>query len=266
MIKYGRLELHKSEEVIAVGDIHGEYKKLENILPKILPFLSNPKCHLVFCGDYCDIGENSPKVFEILIDLKNKYPEQVFFISGNHEAMLEHTLSGRNDWLHYTNKTLYQFIENYNLPDSLLETIKKVCDERGVTDFLKSLIPYYESDSVIITHAPLDKTICLMHGLEDYEEDLKDPNYFGVGGKYFLDRIIFELFWGNTPEEGEIMKIPQIKKFLICGHQFKHHPQPRLFKDRAFIDTGCGYYAQKPLIALKYPGKVVFKGEDWGLS
>ena len=75
-----------------------------------------------------------------------------------------------------------------------------------------------------------------------------------MGGRYILDRMLFDLIWGFTFEEDNI----PIEKIQVCGHQFKHHKQPRLFKNRAFIDTGCGY-GDKPLTAVEFPKKLVFQ-------
>jgi len=82
-MQYGSRKIFFAEELIAVGDIHGEAFKLENILKQVIPFLkNNSRCHLVFCGDYCNRGSDSARVFEILIRLKKEYPTQAFFCYG----------------------------------------------------------------------------------------------------------------------------------------------------------------------------------------
>ncbi|MCE5226870.1 MAG: metallophosphoesterase, partial [Porphyromonadaceae bacterium] len=84
-VRYGKRDIYHADELITIGDIHGEDLHLEDILNQTTPFLdNNPNCHIVFCGDYCNRGSNSARVFELLINLKKKYPSQAYFIKGNH--------------------------------------------------------------------------------------------------------------------------------------------------------------------------------------
>lgn len=252
--KYGENELYHSDELIAVGDVHGEDKKLEDILNQVTPFLdNNPKCHLVFCGDLCNRGPNSARVFELLIDLKRKYPEQAFFIMGNHEEMLITTLRGKSWWTKYTFTTWDSMQSHWNVPLFSVQELAKECLDRGIVDFLDNLIPYYESDEYLCTHAPLDRMGC--YGLETYNLN------FGKAlvQEYFLESISYDLRWGFTTEESKLNRVEHMKKYHISGHQFRHHKQPRLFRHRAFIDVGCGASLDKPLVAVRFPGKKVYR-------
>lgn len=239
-MNYGKLPIRDAEEVIAVGDIHGESKKLLSLLPKILPFLTNPKCHIVFVGDYFDVGPNAIAVYDILLKLKNTYPNQIFFLKGNHEDMLLSCLKGKPTWLVNCKKTLEQFANRWGILEKDLLKLEPYAAE--LFGFLDSLLPYYESECVIVTHAPMTKLSLTLN------------KNSVTGYEYILDKLSFDLLWMNASEE----EILPIDKFCISGHQYKHHKQPRIFKKRAFIDTGCGYYPHKPLLALKYPGKVKF--------
>jgi len=186
--KYGERELHHADELIAIGDIHGEDKKLEDLLKQVTPFLdSNPNCHIVFCGDLCNRGPNSARVFELLIDLKNKYPEQSFFIMGNHEEMLITTIQGESWWTKYTYSTWDSMQSHWNVPMLSVQELAKECLDRGVIDFLDNLIPYYENDDYICTHAPIDRGNC--YGLESYNLDFGKT----VLQEYFLDKMLHEL-------------------------------------------------------------------------
>lgn len=252
--KYGERDLLYSEELIAVGDIHGEDKKLEDIIKQVTPILdANSKCHIVFCGDFCDRGPNSARVFELLIAFKARYPEQAFFIKGNHEEMFITTLQGDGGWLKYTASTWDSMSSHWKLPLFSVQDLVKECLDRGIVDFLDSLIPYYENEDYICTHAPLDRANCW--GLESYNLDFGKT----VIQEYFLDSRIHELRWGFTMEDPKLCQIKHMKKYHICGHQFRHHKQPRLFKHRAFIDVGCGARDNKPLVAVKFPGNKVYR-------
>ena len=54
--------------LIAIGDIHGEYYKLENLLEKIAPTAQD---RFVFLGDYIDRGLYSKQGVDKLLDLSN---------------------------------------------------------------------------------------------------------------------------------------------------------------------------------------------------
>jgi hypothetical protein len=255
--RYGKRELYHADELFTVGDVHGEDLKLEDLLKQVTPFLdNNPNCHIVFCGDLCNgKGPNSARVFELLIDLKNKYPTQAFFIMGNHEEMLITTIQGKSIWMEYTKVTWDSMNKHWGVNMLSIQQLAKECLDRGVIDFLDGLIPYYENDTFICTHAPLDRSTCYMHGIKDYKEN------FGKQGfqSYFLERLGSSIRWEFTTEDPKLSRIPDMKKFIICGHQFKHHKQPRLFKHRAFVDVGCGYAKHRDLVAVKFPEKKVFR-------
>jgi hypothetical protein len=63
--------------------------------------------------------------------------------------------------------------------------------------------------------------------------------------------MLDDIKWQFTSEE---LTIPWVDKFRICGHQPGSFSHPRIFKDRAFIDTGCGK-GPRPLTCMVYPGK-----------
>ena len=53
--------------LIAIGDVHGRFNKLEGLLSKISP---QPDDRIVFLGEYIDRGSESYEVVELLIRLK----------------------------------------------------------------------------------------------------------------------------------------------------------------------------------------------------
>ncbi len=66
----------------AVGDIHGDIEKLEELLAE-LPLRQGDR--LVFLGDYVDRGPDAFGVVERLIQLQREWP--CIFLLGNHESM-----------------------------------------------------------------------------------------------------------------------------------------------------------------------------------
>ena len=74
-----------NKRLIAIGDIHGEITKLNNLIEK-LTLQNNDK--LIFLGDYIDRGQGSKQVVDKLIELSKSY--ECEFLMGNHEfALLE---------------------------------------------------------------------------------------------------------------------------------------------------------------------------------
>ena len=78
-------------ELVVVGDLHGDIQSLEIILDEINSgkFLSNLYNKIIFLGDYVDRGSRSVDVLLRLCELKHEYPGSVILMRGNHEAPKE---------------------------------------------------------------------------------------------------------------------------------------------------------------------------------
>ena len=165
-------------------------------------------------------------------------------------------MTGNQGWMSYLSVTLDNYKEVWQLPDTNPDTITKALMNKGFKEITSRMIPYYETNEILGTHAPLDYTACMMNGLDYYEEQYIDrvnnPNFH-----YFLEKLDHEILWQFTDEN---MKIPAFKKFRVCGHQPGRGKHPRLFKDRAFIDSGCGK-GDRPLTCLVYPGKKYYQSK-----
>jgi predicted MPP superfamily phosphohydrolase len=256
-IKYGARPLHYPVgKTYFFGDVHNEADKLMSVLDQIEPLIT-PDDHIVFCGDLVDRGVQAALTIEVLVDLTKKYPGQVFFVRGNHDWMLQHYLmTGSNGWMQYLDITLQDYKNKWKLTDIAPNTITTALMSKGFKEITSRMIPYYETDSVVATHAPLDLSVCMMNGLDFYEERYKD-RINDPGFTYFFERIDHELLWQFTEES---MVISDFKKFRICGHQPGHYKNPRMFRDRAFIDTGCGK-GNRPLTCMVYPGKKIYQSQ-----
>ena len=94
-IRNSLIELEMPENLVIVGDLHGDLKSLLLILRKIKyeNFLSNANNKLIFLGDYVDKGPNSIKILHNIFYLKCRYPDSVVLMRGNHEAPIEFPFS-----------------------------------------------------------------------------------------------------------------------------------------------------------------------------
>lgn len=72
------------ERIFAIGDIHGHYARLRELMGR-LPLQESDT--LVFLGDYIDRGPATREVLDYLIELQARHKD-IVFLMGNHEYML----------------------------------------------------------------------------------------------------------------------------------------------------------------------------------
>ena len=97
-VSNGLLDIYDLENLVVVGDLHGDCKSLFRILCKIdyKQFLSKRLNKLVFLGDYIDRGTDSIGIVYSVCYLKTAYPDSVILMRGNHEAPAEFPFSPHN--------------------------------------------------------------------------------------------------------------------------------------------------------------------------
>jgi serine/threonine protein phosphatase 1 len=70
---------------LAIGDIHGGYRGLKQLLERVNP---QPEDQLIFLGDYVDGWSESYEVIEHLLELKNNHTTAPIFLRGNHDELV----------------------------------------------------------------------------------------------------------------------------------------------------------------------------------
>ncbi len=124
-----------------VGDIHGAYLALEELLQTISLKASDS---LIFLGDYVDGWSQSPEVIDALISLKSQY--NCIFIRGNHDDLfLNYLKTGRfsQEWIIHGGQSTLDAYRNISL-EKLNQHIA----------FLESLQPYYvDASNRLFLHA-----------------------------------------------------------------------------------------------------------------
>lgn len=194
-----------SEQVIAIGDIHGCARSLKALWKKLEPYKES--LH-IFVGDYIDRGPGSRQVIDFLLAACEE--RECIFLRGNHEQMLLDALQ-KNRYAHWminggdrTLKSYGDTTELTNLPDEHLE-------------FYEHTLPYFENDDYFFVHAgaPSYQTL---------EKSKKDPesSYYFLWGRDHLNAL-------STPWE----------KIVVFGHTPR--PNPILKPKMIGIDTGCVY-------------------------
>jgi len=203
-----------------IGDVHGNYEELMDLLDKINPILRQDK--LIYLGDYIDRGPQSYKVIRFLIDLQNKYgKEHVVLLRGNHEDMaIENIEHGRIDCFNGYDITFMDFIKNNDSIENYYE-------------FFKGLPLYYEDESFIYVHGGIKPGIA-MEKQDDYDLLWIREEFF-ESSLTFIKPVIF----GHTPT------INIIGTF-----------SPFIKKDRIGIDTGIVYGGRLTALEI-HDGKIV---------
>jgi serine/threonine protein phosphatase 1 len=205
----------KSKETFVIGDVHGCYHTLLNLLKK-LP----KKSKLIFVGDLCDKGRYSKDVIEFV--LQNGH----ICIKGNHEhlvqtylkkAVLKGDMSSK--WASRKGWGGKETIENYR---GDLESMKRHLD------WIKSLPLYYEVENFFITHG---------FGLPYYERKHQ------CSSKLFVNRIDDSTYMKDWED------FRDYKVINIFGHcNFKEVLRG---KNYICIDTGCCYGNKLTALNLK---------------
>jgi len=99
---HGRLQM-PGILTYAVGDIHGSFTKLVNLLKHCEAHCGSNSSRFVFIGDYIDRGRRSRNVVNRLIADQSAAPDRIVCLRGNHEEMLINASKHRNELLWLSN-------------------------------------------------------------------------------------------------------------------------------------------------------------------
>lgn len=221
----------------AIGDIHAELEKLEELL-EALPLAHDDE--LVFLGDYVDRGPDSCGVIQRLVDLAEE--RTCHFLLGNHESMFLDFLGWTDDayfggdafLMNGGDRTLasYGYFDRA-VPDR--ETFKL---PKRHEDFLLSLLPYHCHGDYVFVHAGL--------GVDQLRLD-------DVG--YALRRTRHEdLLWNRSSAD-----LPhRLGATVVYGHTPAEDFGVRWNLPYSIgIDTGAVYGG--PLTAIRLPDETIFQ-------
>jgi serine/threonine protein phosphatase 1 len=135
---------------IAIGDIHGCSHALASILAAIDP---QPADTIITLGDYVDRGIDSKGVLDMLIGLSNRC--RLIPILGNHDEIMLKAKDNRSafrTWMEFGGITTL---------DSYGDTGQIDLVPYEHFEFLRSCVPYYETDTHFFVHANYDPDLPL---------------------------------------------------------------------------------------------------------
>ena len=194
------------KKTYVIGDIHGCYKSLVNLLDLIGDTGDNT---IIFLGDYIDRGPDSKKVISLLVQLKKELPRVVTLL-GNHELMFLRFLNGSGRQLFLRNGGQYT-LESYGV-DPLQDNIHHRCIPDDHLAFFNSLLLNWEDEKNIYVHAGLQPGLHLSLQTEE---------------------------WCLWAQDEFIYSSYDYGKRVVFGHTFFKEPFVR--SEKVGIDTGAVY-------------------------
>lgn len=162
-------------KTIAIGDIHGNFAALDDLLDQLAPQL-NANDTVVFLGEYIDRGPETRGCIERIIEFQSSTPANVVTLLGNHEDWLLKTLHDptRHSWI--LGMEAFPTIASYST-DAVRE-LRAAMEDLGPTmftervelpydaffgelpeshlAFLAELVPYHRVDDTVFVHAGVD--------------------------------------------------------------------------------------------------------------
>lgn len=201
--------------IYIIGDIHGEYQKLVDLLEeirlhKIRKNVGFPV--LCFVGDYVDRGPDSKGVLDLVKSMQEAEPidfYQVVALKGNHEDMMVRSQTSKyyeDMWLYNGGlQTVGSFITS---PRNGMK-VKDILGE-DLFEWCKNLPEYYEIGNICVAHAGID--------MREHPASIHTSE---------------QLLWSR----GLRMDAHNIYKYTVHGHT----PMKRPIVDEhvAYIDTGA---------------------------
>lgn len=243
-----------NDNYIAIGDIHGCFTLLEDLLAKIenSPYKDH---RLVFLGDVIDRGPDSYDVVQKIWDLVKT--KNAIALLGNHEdMMLEWVDYSPGDPTHYwmwngAKKTINSYgsaakIYGMGQFDHALKRVRHY-------DFIKSWPLYFETDKVWFSHAPIPH---FKRGEGD--NFLEIP----VGDFRAQRQTLIWTYWGIDDRFSY-----DHGKLAVCGHVHAVREgifTPRVYPKIIYADTGAGCWKEAPLTGVVITdGKMVDSIQAW---
>lgn len=209
-------------KIVAVGDIHGDARKLGNVLAKLRSKVDFRETPFVFLGDNVDGGIQTNEVVDTLILLKEMYPHWTF-LYGNHEDLMLNALKIRpslcqpwiqpDDYYLWYNQGGRETIESYMSGHLMSDYERAIAQPKDFipprhVNFLCSMPVVHETTSFLFAHA----------GLKPHRQ--------------MVDQTVFDLIWIR---DEFIDSDYDWGKRVVFGHTY--HPEPLVHPNKIGIDT-----------------------------
>jgi serine/threonine protein phosphatase 1 len=247
-----------------IPDVHGMIYQLELICDRIFPLrhTGGVKDKLIFLGDYIDRRGTSPDVLDLLIELKDKYKDQIVFLRGNHEDMfmdavhLGSAFPSKFDFWYVNGgiETLVGYLKRANRNEHLSEPhrfprqrLKDIIPKAHLNFLENELQDYYEDDNFIFVHAGCDPAIPLIS--QNPSILWWDRSLYG-----FVKRVRSPSF--RRVDESSVVELPW-SKTIVTGHNSDETGRPYVQDKYMMLD--CSY--RNILLVMEMNSRNIFKSQ-----
>lgn len=198
---------------LIVGDIHGCFDSLEEVLSKAK--YSPERDRLICLGDYIDGFKDAIKVIDFLIDVQQKSKGKNIYLMGNHDKWFYDIIS--HDIENFENSNVINFKYRHWLSqggqstyEAYLEKGFKTIEHHRI-NFFSKLSLYFEENNNLYVHAGFDPYLGFKKTLEKSPDDLlwdrslfsKALYYWDLENKSGINSRTFDsydkIFIGHTP-------------------------------------------------------------------
>ncbi len=214
------------ERIIAVGDLHGCYSPLVDLM-RVISVTADDL--IIFIGDYIDRGPESKQIVDELITILQG-PGDIRCLKGNHEDMLlgaagyKAAVRDLDTWL-YNGGT--STLESYGADPADIRRILYTRDREEQEFAIRDIVPkshleffqaldlYIETENYFFCHAGVNPLVSIEEGKRNMQDILWMRSHLNAS----------RLIW---------------KKTVVCGHT----PliKPLVTQKLICIDTGLYYY------------------------
>ncbi|MFW9767594.1 MAG: metallophosphoesterase [Candidatus Thorarchaeota archaeon] len=157
------------QNVIFVGDLHGEFESITNVLALFRKYENHS---FVFLGDYADRGPAQIETFNLVIAMALSAPYRVIMLRGNHES--DEVAQRYGFYAEVTRKFSFDVYQYY----------------LGVFENLP--IAAFNHDGIFACHGGVPEGVSRL-------EDIQAPSRYN---KNFPNDIIHQIVW-NDPKEAD---------------------------------------------------------------
>jgi predicted phosphodiesterase len=219
------IKINQAKRAIFVGDTHGDLEASQKVIKDYL----KPGNKIVFLGDYVDRGPFSKENLNFLLEQKEKFPNQIFLLQGNHEGHRILKFSPAEFWESLTEKEYQKYsqvVESFPL---------------GVV-----------VKDIIALHGALPK----IEKLEDFEKiEIGDENWFRICWGDFVEEnqnnLGIDPFTGR-PQFGKnyFLKIMEKLKKSVLVRSHQPNAPKFMFDDRCLTIFSSSAYGKEREIAI----------------
>lgn len=200
-------------KLYAIGDIHGCFKEMEELLIQIRDDAGKEPAKIVFLGDYVDRGPDSYLVVEYLNNIRKIGLDdtELVFLKGNHEDML---IKAVIDAPTRDDEDMFYYNGGIKTMESYERRGEKFTKHE---DFYRSLERYHRHGDFLFVHAGLNPGVSLEKAVSSFVFD--------------YDPLLWAREWNK--HDGEFPE----NVFVVHGHTPVLDVEFR--PNQINIDTGC---------------------------